>query len=121
MKSLSSAGLPEGQGPESAGTGGASPSPDSIKKEIDAATQAVFDQGHAVGDLAKALYPGGVEGVDTYEELMAHLFEQMIGAFAETYPRLLRERATTSPEDALFAASSSPRDGTPGRRPKQAG
>ena len=42
MKSLSSAELPEGQGPESAGTGGASPSPDSIKKEIDATTRAVI-------------------------------------------------------------------------------
>ena len=28
---------------------------------VDAATQAVFDQGHKVGELAKRLYPGGVE------------------------------------------------------------
>lgn len=28
--------------------------------EPDAATQAIFDQGHEVGELAKALYPGGV-------------------------------------------------------------
>ncbi|MHB8053867.1 MAG: DUF2779 domain-containing protein [Candidatus Aminicenantales bacterium] len=27
----------------------------------DAATQAIFDQGHDVGDLAKSLYPGGME------------------------------------------------------------
>ena len=29
--------------------------------EPDAATQAIFDQGHEVGDLAKSLYPGGIE------------------------------------------------------------
>ncbi len=29
--------------------------------EPDAATQAIFDQGHEVGALAKALYPGGIE------------------------------------------------------------
>ena len=29
--------------------------------EPDAATQAIFDQGHEVGELAKALYPGGIE------------------------------------------------------------
>lgn len=29
--------------------------------EVDEATQAVFDQGHAIGDLAKSLYPGGIE------------------------------------------------------------
>ncbi|MGO8926193.1 MAG: hypothetical protein ACLQU3_04785 [Limisphaerales bacterium] len=28
--------------------------------EPDAATQAIFDQGHEVGALAKALYPGGI-------------------------------------------------------------
>jgi len=28
---------------------------------VDAATQAVFDQGHRVGDLAKQRYPGGIE------------------------------------------------------------
>ncbi|MCE9616518.1 MAG: DUF2779 domain-containing protein [Lentisphaerae bacterium] len=28
---------------------------------VDAATQAVFDQGHVVGELAKQLYPGGIE------------------------------------------------------------
>jgi hypothetical protein len=28
---------------------------------IDAQTQAIFDQGHEVGDLAKKLYPGGIE------------------------------------------------------------
>jgi hypothetical protein len=29
--------------------------------EPDAATQAIFDQGHEVGALAKSLYPGGIE------------------------------------------------------------
>ena len=29
--------------------------------EPDAQTQAIFDQGHAVGQLAKQLYPGGIE------------------------------------------------------------
>ena len=29
--------------------------------EPDAATQHIFDQGHMVGDLAKKLYPGGIE------------------------------------------------------------
>lgn len=28
---------------------------------VDAATQAIFDQGHEVGELAKSLYPGGIE------------------------------------------------------------
>jgi hypothetical protein len=28
--------------------------------EPDAATQAIFDQGHEVGALAKSLYPGGI-------------------------------------------------------------
>ena len=28
--------------------------------EPDAATQAIFDQGHQVGALAKSLYPGGI-------------------------------------------------------------
>jgi hypothetical protein len=29
--------------------------------ETDAATQAIFDQGHEVGALAKKMFPGGVE------------------------------------------------------------
>ncbi len=29
--------------------------------EVDAATQAIFDQGHLVGEYAKKLFPGGVE------------------------------------------------------------
>src|SRR5207249_9719905 len=29
--------------------------------ETDAAQQAIFDQGHEVGALAKSLYPGGIE------------------------------------------------------------
>ncbi|MEK6807457.1 MAG: DUF2779 domain-containing protein, partial [Nanoarchaeota archaeon] len=29
--------------------------------EIDEATQAIFDQGHEVGDLAKKMYPSGIE------------------------------------------------------------
>jgi len=29
--------------------------------EVDEAKQAIFDQGHRVGDLAKSLYPGGIE------------------------------------------------------------
>jgi len=29
--------------------------------KVDAATQARFDQGHQVGELAKTLYPGGTE------------------------------------------------------------
>jgi len=28
---------------------------------VDEATQAIFDQGHTVGELAKSLYPGGIE------------------------------------------------------------
>lgn len=28
---------------------------------VDEATQAIFDQGHLIGDLAKTLYPGGIE------------------------------------------------------------
>ena len=36
--------------------------------EIDAAKQAIFNQGHAIGELAKSLYPGGVEvGEDLME------------------------------------------------------
>jgi hypothetical protein len=29
--------------------------------EVDDATQAIFDQGHQIGNLAKSLYPGGIE------------------------------------------------------------
>ncbi len=29
--------------------------------EVDESTQAIFDQGHLIGNLAKSLYPGGVE------------------------------------------------------------
>ena len=29
--------------------------------EVDPATQAIFDQGHAIGELAKLRYPGGIE------------------------------------------------------------
>jgi len=29
--------------------------------EVDETTQAIFDQGHQIGNLAKLLYPGGIE------------------------------------------------------------
>ena len=29
--------------------------------EVDESTQAIFDQGHLIGNLAKTLYPGGTE------------------------------------------------------------
>ena len=38
---------------------------------VDAQQQAIFDQGHLIGDLAKSLFPGGIEvaeGVIDYEE-----------------------------------------------------
>ena len=41
--------------------------------EADAAQQAVFDQGHEVGALAKLLYPGGIEvnaGVTDFEQVL---------------------------------------------------
>ena len=41
--------------------------------EPDAAQQAIFDQGHEVGALAKSLYPGGIEiGADATD------FEQVL-------------------------------------------
>jgi ferrous iron transport protein B len=42
MKSLSSAGFPEGQSPDAPGTGSAGPGPDTIKEKIDAATRTVI-------------------------------------------------------------------------------
>ena len=47
---------------------------------IDAATQAIFDQGHEVGDLAKTLFPGGleIEGEPwKFSDLMARTREAM--------------------------------------------
>ena len=40
----------------------------------DAGQQAVFDQGHEVGELSKELFPGGVEvanGIDDFDEILA--------------------------------------------------
>jgi hypothetical protein len=40
---------------------------------FDAQTQAIFDQGHLVGELAKKLYPGGIEianGVDSFGKIL---------------------------------------------------
>jgi hypothetical protein len=41
--------------------------------EPDAQTQAIFDQGHQVGELAKQLFPGGIEisGVDDFGEILS--------------------------------------------------
>ena len=42
--------------------------------EADAATQAIFDQGHLVGEYAKKLFPGGVEvgkDVEDFEKILA--------------------------------------------------
>ncbi len=41
---------------------------------VDAQQQAVFDQGHEVGRLAKQLYPGGIEvglDIDDFDKLLA--------------------------------------------------
>src|SRR6185369_10592313 len=46
--------------------------------ESDAAQQAVFDQGHEVGALAKSLYPGGIEvseGVTDIEQVLEQSLE----------------------------------------------
>ena len=46
--------------------------------EADAATQAIFDQGHEVGALAKSLYPGGIEvsaGVTDFEQVLQQSME----------------------------------------------
>jgi hypothetical protein len=43
--------------------------------ESDAAQQAIFDQGHEVGALAKSLFPGGVEvaeGVTDFEPVSSN-------------------------------------------------
>ncbi|MBN1938569.1 MAG: hypothetical protein JW843_03220, partial [Candidatus Aminicenantes bacterium] len=48
---------------------------------IDAATQAIFDQGHEVGDLAKTLFPGGAEIAGEpwkFADLMARTREEMM-------------------------------------------
>src|SRR5439155_27207457 len=40
----------------------------------DAQQQAVFDQGHEIGDLAKQLFPGGIEvaqGIEEFDEILA--------------------------------------------------
>jgi hypothetical protein len=45
--------------------------------EVDAAKQAIFNQGHAIGELAKSLYPGGVEvgeGVVSYQPVLEETF-----------------------------------------------
>lgn len=50
--------------------------PESIPA-VDVAKQAIFDQGHAIGDLAKQLYPGGIEvaeGVVSYKPVAHHEF-----------------------------------------------
>src|SRR5437588_5384270 len=42
--------------------------------ERDAQTQAIFDQGHEVGQLAKYLFPGGIEvghGIDNFDAILA--------------------------------------------------
>jgi hypothetical protein len=42
--------------------------------EPDAATQAIFDQGHEVGQLAKQLFPGGIEvgeGARDFDDVLA--------------------------------------------------
>ena len=44
----------------------------------DAATQAIFDQGHEVGALAKQLYPGGIEviaGVTDFQQVIQQSLE----------------------------------------------
>ena len=46
--------------------------------EPDAATQAIFDQGHEVGALAKSLYPGGIEvnvDVADFAQVLKHSLE----------------------------------------------
>ena len=46
--------------------------------EPDAATQAIFDQGHQVGALAKSLYPGGIEvsaGVTDFQQVLQKTLE----------------------------------------------
>src|SRR5262245_15855834 len=46
--------------------------------EPDAAQQAIFDQGHEVGALAKALYPGGIDvgvGVTDFEQVLRQSLE----------------------------------------------
>ena len=46
--------------------------------EPDAAQQAIFDQGHEVGALAKSLYPGGIEvsaGVTDFEQVLRKSLE----------------------------------------------
>jgi hypothetical protein len=46
--------------------------------EPDAAQQAIFDQGHEVGALAKSLYPGGIEvsaGVTDFEQVLQQSLE----------------------------------------------
>ena len=46
--------------------------------EPDAATQAIFDQGHEVGALAKSLYPGGIEvsaEVTDFEQVLQESLE----------------------------------------------
>ena len=42
--------------------------------ERDAHTQAIFDQGHEVGELAKKLFPAGIEvgdGIDDFDAILA--------------------------------------------------
>ena len=51
--------------------------PDRIP-EPDAAQQAIFDQGHEVGALAKSLYPGGIEvsaGVTDFAQVLQQSLE----------------------------------------------
>jgi hypothetical protein len=46
--------------------------------EPDAAQQAIFDQGHEAGALAKSLYPGGIEvcaGVTDFEQVLQQSLE----------------------------------------------
>lgn len=61
-----------------------------LRGEIDDATQAIFDTGHSVGELAKALYPRGVE-------VKAEYFD-IDGAVNETHAYI------ESGEKAIFEA-----------------
>ena len=49
--------------------------------EVDASVQVRFDQGHVIGDLAKSLYPGGIEIV-----YRAGAFQEMAEETANALP-----------------------------------
>src|SRR5208337_1220154 len=64
--------------------------------EPDAQTQAIFDQGHEVGELAKQLFPGGIEiGGDVYD------FDKILS----------RSRQALKQRRPLYEAAFSYRDG----------